>query len=69
VTNWGKGPSTVEGIPATISLPLLGEKWKAWALDERGQRKAEVPLMRVGEQLEIKLSPDQKTLWWEIAAE
>ncbi len=68
VTSWGKGPSTVEGIPATITLSER-VKWKAWALDERGQRKAEVPLKQAGTETQLTLSPDQKTLWWEVAAE
>ena len=41
--NWGKAPSLVEGVPAKITLPA-GAKLKAWALDDRGQRRAEVPV-------------------------
>jgi hypothetical protein len=69
VSSWGKGPSNVEGIPATITLPLSAARWKAWALDERGQRKAEVPLKKTGADTQLTLSPDHKTLWWEIATE
>lgn len=68
VTSWGKGPSAVEGIPAVITLPA-GAKWKAWALDERGQRGAEVRLQQAGGETRLTLSPDQRTLWWEIATE
>ncbi|HEX2950198.1 MAG TPA: carbohydrate binding domain-containing protein, partial [Armatimonadota bacterium] len=34
--NWGKAPSLVEGIPATISLPVAANRVQAWALDELG---------------------------------
>jgi len=61
----GKAPSLVEGVPATISLPLNGN-FKAWALDEHGGRKREVPLKKGNNGLEIELSPEQKTLWWEV---
>jgi hypothetical protein len=61
---WGKAPSLVEGVAARITLPL-SQKMKAWALDERGKRRAEVPL-RDGV---IEIGPDAKTLWYEIAAE
>ncbi len=67
VSTWGKGPSLVEGITAKISLPELKDA-KARALDERGQRKAEVPLTRSEGRIQIELSSDHKTLWWEIAA-
>ena len=69
VSTWGKGPSVVEGIPATITLPLAGAKWKAWALDERGQCNAEVPLQKTDSGTQLTLRADQKTLWWEVALE
>lgn len=69
VSTWGTGPSTVEGIAATLTFPLTGAKWKAWVLDERGQRKEPVRLEAKKDGLQLILSPDQKTLWWEVAAE
>jgi hypothetical protein len=62
--NWGSRPSLVEGIPASVQLPTKG-KLKAWALDERGQRKSEV-LVESGT---IKIGPEHQTLWYEIVAE
>ncbi len=61
-TGWGHAPSVVEGVAAKITLPLSA-KLKAWALDERGQRGAEVP-MTDGT---LEISPEQKTLWYEVA--
>ena len=60
-TQWGRAPSVVEGVAAKITLPL-STKLKAWALDGRGQRRAEVPM--IGGVLEI--SPEHQTLWYEV---
>ena len=57
--DWGQAPSLVEGIPATITLPGAT---KAWALDERGQRKAELP---VRDSI-VEIGPQQQTLWYEV---
>ena len=62
--NWGSAPSLVEGIAATIQLPA-GRTWKAWALDERGQRRAEVPVNA----RDLKLGPEHQTLWYEVASD
>ena len=42
-TKWGHAPSLVEGVPAKLRLPA-GRAWKAFALDERGQRREEAPI-------------------------
>ncbi len=59
--DWGKAPVLVEGPAAKIELPG-GGKFKAWALDERGQRREEIPV--VDGKLEI--GPQFKTLWYEV---
>jgi hypothetical protein len=59
--DWGKAPSLVEGIAATITLPGAV---KVWALDERGQRKTEAPV-RDGV---IEIGPQFQTLWYEVEA-
>jgi hypothetical protein len=64
--DWGNGPSVVEGIPATITLPL-SSKAKAWALDARGQRAGEVPLKVAAGKVTIEIGPPSQTLWYEIA--
>ena len=63
-THWGRAPSVVEGIAAKITLPF-STKLKAWTLDDRGQRRAEVPL-RDGV---LEISPEHHTLWYEVAGE
>ncbi|MCX7885814.1 MAG: carbohydrate binding domain-containing protein [Verrucomicrobiae bacterium] len=57
--NWGRAPSLVEGITATITLPRAT---RAWALDERGHRKTELPVRRGL----IEIGPQYGTLWYEL---
>ncbi len=46
--NWGKAPSLVEGIPACIMLSVPAAEVRAWALDERGQRRTTLPVKAAG---------------------
>jgi carbohydrate binding protein with CBM4/9 domain/cellulase (glycosyl hydrolase family 5) len=66
--DWGKPPSLVEGIAARIALPGTAGL-KAWALDDRGQRKSPVAVKSAGGKTEIDIGPEHKTLWYELAAE
>jgi hypothetical protein len=69
--NWGKSPSLVEGVPASITFPYpakkAGKEVKAWALDEKGQRKE---LMTVSADVNgnaiVQIGPQWKTLWYEV---
>lgn len=62
---WGNAPAVSEGVSATITLPLLSGA-KAWALDERGQHKTEVPVKTVDGKSVVEIGPEWKTLWYEI---
>ena len=59
--DWGMPPVLVEGPKATIDLPG-GGRFKAWALDERGQRREEVPVRDA----KLEIGPQFKTLWYEV---
>jgi hypothetical protein len=63
--NWGRAPSLVEGIAATLTLPVSDKKMKAWALDERGQRRDEIPV----KDGVLGIDPRHRTLWYEVARE
>ena len=64
---WGNGKTVNEGIPAKISLPSKASATKCWALDERGERKAEVPVEADADGLAaIRIDPKYKTVWYEI---
>jgi hypothetical protein len=65
--DWGHAPALVEGIPATIVLPLAaGTTARAWALDGRGQRGGEVPVKAAAGKATVAIGPEFRTLWYEI---
>ena len=67
--DWGKAPSLVEGIGAKIELPVPASRLKAWALDECGQRRSEVPVKpgAPGESVaSLEIGPKYNTLWYEV---
>jgi hypothetical protein len=67
--NWGKPPSLVEGVPATVTLPLPAKRVQAWALDERGQRKSQIPVNAdPSGNAVIRIGPQWQTLWYEVEA-
>lgn len=69
VKDWGVAPSLVEGIPARITLPLPHEAVQAWALDERGQRRAALRVLADGpDKSRITIGPEHRTLWYEVSA-
>jgi hypothetical protein len=66
--DWGHGPTVNEGIPATITLPSKAAATKCWALDERGERKASVPVTAdASGKAVVKIGPAFRTVWYEIA--
>ncbi len=68
--NWGEPPSLVEGIPARLTLPLPAQRTKAWALDERGQRKTEIPVQAdANGNAVLEIGPQWQTLWYEVTAQ
>ncbi|MFA0767745.1 MAG: hypothetical protein OXFUSZZB_001073 [Candidatus Fervidibacter sp.] len=67
--NWGRPPSLVEGVPATVTLPLPAKRVQAWALDERGQRKSQIPVNAdPSGNAVIRIGPQWQTLWYEVEA-
>ncbi|MBX3737973.1 MAG: hypothetical protein KF715_14855 [Candidatus Didemnitutus sp.] len=65
VTAWGSAPVVVEGIPAEISV-MTSLEVAVWALDERGQRRAEVPVRREASRITFSIGPECRTLWYEV---
>ncbi|HEX8204081.1 MAG TPA: carbohydrate binding domain-containing protein [Isosphaeraceae bacterium] len=64
--DWGRRPSLVEGIPATITLPVAAARIRAWSLDERGGRRDEVAARPVQGHALLAIGPEHRTLWYEI---
>jgi hypothetical protein len=61
-TNWGKGPTVAEFVPATITLP--GSGWKAHSLDGAGAPRSEIPVLAGNGKTVVKLSPAAPSLWY-----
>ncbi len=59
--DWGTAPSLVEGISTTVGF-TSAKSIRAWALDERGQRGAEVPTQKNS----MTIGPEHRTLWYEV---
>ena len=65
-TNWGSAPTLLEGISATVVLARPASLVGVWALDERGRRKAGVPVAAAGGQATFTISRDYQTAWYEV---
>ncbi len=65
--NWGSAPTLLEGVDAAVALELPAASVSVWALDERGRRKASVPVTAAGGHATFALSCDYQTAWYEIA--
>lgn len=65
--SWGDGTVCVEGIPLVVTLPAQPERVRCFALDQRGDRKGEVPVERaVQGGSKIAIGPEYATVWYEI---
>jgi hypothetical protein len=62
--NWGKDPVLVEAPSAEVQFPGAGQV-RAWALDETGQRRGEVPV----EKNRLAIGAKDRTLWYEVRRE
>lgn len=63
--NWGQEPVLCEGIP--FELVLQPKAIRAWALDVWGRRAKEVPVIATPSGSLLRLGPQYRTLWYEIA--
>jgi hypothetical protein len=67
LTDRGHAPMMVEGIPATVTLPVDGTRVKCFALDPAGHRTKPVPVGKgEGNTATIVIGPDYKTVWYEV---
>ena len=70
--SWGKTPTVVEAVSATVSLSRvrLSRKVRVFVLDERGQRAGEVAVERTGENIgSFRIGEPHHTLWYEVVWE
>lgn len=63
--DFGKGPVTIEGVGARVTLPVAPARVAAWALDERGRRRDALPVTG-SDRATLDLGERWKTLWYEV---
>jgi hypothetical protein len=66
-TQWGLGPTHVEGIHGAFQLACERPGLRVYALDETGARKGTVPSAWKNGVLSFSISPEWRALWYEIA--
>lgn len=64
--NWGIAPALVEVIRAAITLPVAPSRLLVWALDQDGNRMAEVPVEDADGKARFRIGESGPTLWYEI---
>jgi hypothetical protein len=65
---WGTGPAMAAGISASIRMRTDARTAIVYALDATGTRSKAVPSTLRDRQLTFRISPEQRTLWYEIVA-
>jgi hypothetical protein len=63
---WGRAPVLAEVVPFTLTLPVGVDYTRAWSLDERGQRKAPLPLSGNETSTVLTVNTNAGSLWYEI---
>ncbi len=66
-TNWGKAPTLMESVPATITLPSPAGQVRVWALDGRGDRKTAVPVTDAAGRASFTIGREFESPWYEVA--
>ena len=65
---WGTGPTQAEGIPGAVAIQTLAKSATVYALDGTGKRLEKVASKIAGGLLTFSIGPENKTIWYEIAA-
>jgi hypothetical protein len=63
---WGGPPMLMEVVPFKLTLPAGTNRVSAWALDERGQRKAALPVTGTSTNATITVSAGAGSIWYEL---
>lgn len=66
-SNWGRAPTLIEVVPFALELPVAPSRVKAWALNETGQRAAELAVAAIAGGTRIIANGGADTLWYEIS--
>ncbi len=63
---WGRAPVLTEVVPFTLTLPVATNRVRVWALDERGQRRAALPLDGSDAATLLTVTTSTATIWYEL---
>ena len=66
LSDWGRAPTLVEGVPAEVAIDVGDRALSVWALDERGLRHSPVPVRVEGGRAVFSIGPEHRTLWYEL---
>ena len=66
-TDWGRGPTRLEMVPAAITLPVPPDRVEVYALDARGQRAGRVPVADAAGSALLRLNEaPPRAPWFEL---
>ncbi len=65
-TQWGRSPVLAEVVPFTLTLPVATNHVRVWSLDERGQRKALLPLEGDAHRTIFNARTNTGSIWYEL---
>ena len=65
---WGSGPTQAEGVPGAVAIQTLAKSAIVYALDGTGKRLEKVASRIADGLLTFAIGPENKTIWYEIAA-
>jgi len=63
---WGQGPTLVENISASITLPVNASRVHVWALNAGGERIAAVPVVNSENGSRVQLGGETGSIWYEF---
>jgi len=63
---WGGPPILMEVVPFTLTLAAGTNRVSAWALDERGQRKASLSVTGTATNATITVNANAASIWYEF---
>jgi len=66
-SNWGRAPTLIEVVPASVTLPVATGRVSAWALNAQGQRMDALPVVDAGGNARLVLGGSGPTIWYEFA--
>lgn len=64
--HWGGAPILMEVVPFALTLPVATNRVSAWVLDERGQRKATLPITGTSSNATITIGTNTGSIWYEL---